>query len=181
MDFHPVAIDTSANILVAIKYILGLDISPSDKKRRISRAIRTTGSSFYAQMFAANSEIFDSTAISLVGDTGMDEMIDSLATKLVRQYSLGRVIDQIVKEFYDTALAKAQEEAFRNAISLDKHPAVTRRLVGETCKWCRDLVGTHYNPESKHFARHDNCDCEIETSGYNSRNGILKNYKKVAK
>jgi len=30
MDFHPVAIDTTSNILPAVKYILGLDISPTD-------------------------------------------------------------------------------------------------------------------------------------------------------
>lgn len=178
MDFHPVAIDTAGNVIPAIKYILGLDISPSDKKSRIASVINLVGSDFYVQMFDANSQVFDSTAIGTTDYSQMSTQVESLATKIVRQYSLDRVIDPIVKEFYDTALGKAQEEAFRNAISLDKHPTLTRSLVGETCKWCRDLVGTHIYPEGKYFARHDNCDCLIVVSGYNTRNGVLSNYSK---
>lgn len=178
MDFHPVAIDTAENILPAIRYILSLDIKPSDKQSRIADAINLIGSDFYVQMFNANSEVFNSTAIDTTDYSQMNSQVESLATKIVRQYSLDRVIDPIVKGFYDTALGKAQEEAFRNAISLDKHPTLTRSLVGETCKWCRDLVGTHLYPDAKYFARHDNCDCLIVTSGYNSRNGVLRNYVK---
>jgi len=178
MDFHPVAIDTASNILPAVKYILDLNISPDDKKARIAKITNLVGSDFYIQMFNANSEVFDSAAIGTTDYSQMTDQIDNLATKLVRQHSLSRVIDPIVQEFYDSALGKAQEEAFRNAISLDKHPTLTRSLVGETCDWCRDLVGTHVYPDAKYFARHDNCDCLIVVSGYNTRNGILNNYVK---
>lgn len=178
MDFHPVAIDTTENILPAIKYILSLNIAPDDKKVRIAKVINLIGSDFYIQMFDANSEVFGSTAIKSADYSQMVEQVDTLATKLVRQHALSRVIDPIVKEFYDTALGRAQEEAFRNAISLDRHPTITRTLVGETCNWCRGLVGTHIYPDGKYFARHDNCDCLIVVSGYNSRNGVLNNYVK---
>ncbi len=178
MDFHPVAIDTTENILPAIKYILSLNIAPNNKKARITKVINLIGSDFYIQMFDANSEVFGSTAIRSADYSQMVEQVDTLATKLVRQYALSRVIDPIVKEFYDTALGRAQEEAFRNAISLDRHPTITRTLVGEFCDWCKGLAGTHIYPNAEYFARHDNCDCLIVASGYNSRNGIVKNYVK---
>lgn len=181
MDFHPVATDTADNILPAIKYILDLDISPLDKTERIKKVINLIGSDFYVQMFDANSEVFDSAALGTADYNEMTGHVDTLATKIVRQHSLGRVVDQIVSEFYDTALGRAQEEAFSNALSLGKHPTVTRSLVGETCDWCRNLVGTHIYPEGKYFARHDNCDCLIVVSGYNSRNGVVSNYTKISR
>ncbi len=178
MDFHPVAIDTASNILPAVKYILGLDISPDDKKTRIAKVINLIGSDFYTQMFDANSQVFDSTAIGTTDYSQMTDQIENLATKLVRQNSLGRVIDPIVREFYDSALGKAQKEAFRNAISLDKHPTLTRTVVGKCCEWCDKKQGTYTYPKGEDFARHDNCDCLFTTSGYNSRNGVLNNYVK---
>ena len=178
MDFHPVAIDTASSILPAVKYILGLDISPDDKESRIAKVINLIGSDFYTQMFDANSQVFDSTAIGTTDYSQMTDQIDNLATKLVRQYALSRVIDPIVREFYDSALGKAQEEAFRNAISLDKHPTLTRTVVGKCCEWCDKKQGTYTYPKGEDFARHDNCDCLFTTSGYNSRNGVLNNYVK---
>lgn len=178
MDFHPVATDTADNILPAIKYILDLDISPADKMNRIKTVINLIGSDFYVQMFDASSEVFDSTALGSTDFNEFADQIDNLARKVVRQDALGRVVDQIVREFYDSVLGSAQEQAFRNAISLDKHPTLTRSLVGETCGWCRDLVGTHIYPDAKYFSRHDNCDCLIVVSGYNSRNGVVNNYTK---
>lgn len=178
IDFHPVATDTADNILPAIRYILDLKISPAEKRKRIAKVINLIGADFYTQMFESNSEVFDSTAISTTGYSVMQERVDTLATKLVRQYALHRPVDAIVREFYDSALGRAQEEAFRNAISLDKHPTITRTLVGETCDWCRGLVGTHIYPDEKYFARHGNCDCLIVASGYNSRNGVVRNYVK---
>lgn len=181
MDFHPVATDTADNILPAIKYILDLDISPLDKTERIKKVINLIGSDFYVQMFDANSEVFDSTALGMADYNDLVGHVDTLATKILRQHSLGRVVDQIVREFYDTALGHAQDKAFNNALSLGKHPTVTRSLVGETCDWCRNLVGTHIYPERRYFARHDNCDCLIVVSGYNSRNGVVSNYTKISR
>lgn len=178
IDFHPVAIDTADNILPAIRYILGLRISPAEKRARIAKVINLIGSDFYTRMFEANSEVFDSTAIGTTDYLAIQERVETLAIKLVRQYALHRPVDAIVREFYDSALGKAQEEAFLNAISLDKHPTVTRTLVGETCAWCRGLVGTHIYPDGKYFARHDNCDCLIVASGYKTRNGVVQNYVK---
>ena len=130
-------------------------------------------------MFGANSRVIDCAAIWTLGYEEMDDQVARLATKLVRQDALGRPTEQIIKGFYDSLLGSAQEEAFKNAISLDKHPTITRTMVGETCSWCRNLAGTWpYEPNSDIFHRHDNCDCLIVTSGLGSRSGIVNNYVK---
>lgn len=51
-------------------------------------------------------------------------------------------------------------------------------MVGETCQWCWDHAGTFVYPSGEDFVRHRDCDCLFVVSGYNSRNGILKNYVK---
>ncbi|MBQ2659629.1 hypothetical protein IJF85_01485 [Candidatus Saccharibacteria bacterium] len=178
MDFHPVALDTTNNILPTIRYILSLDISPADKKEKLAKVFNLLGSDFYYQMFEANSEVFDSTAIGASDFGEMLDQIERLATKLVRNDALGRPIDGLVDEFFNSVLGNAQSEAYQNAISLDKHPTVRRSMVGETCTWCAGLAGTHIYPDSEVFTRHDNCDCLIEVSGFNSRNGVLNNYRK---
>lgn len=73
-------------------------------------------------------------------------------------------------------LSKAQSEAFRNALSLDRHLTLMRTVLGTCCKWCRSKAGTYINPEGEDFARHANCNCLFTVSGYKSRNGILNNY-----
>lgn len=179
INFSPVATDTAESMDAVVNYILGLDIDPSEKIKRITTAFELVGSDFYLQMFDANSQLFDSTAIGT--DYGrMTSQIEDLSRKIVQNYNLGRKTDTLVKDFYDSALGKAQDEAFRNAISLDKHPTLTRSIVGETCGWCIALAGVHVNPDSEMFRRHANCDCLFVTSGYNSRNGILTNYVKTS-
>ena len=43
-----------------------------------------------------------------------------------------------------------------------------------------DFDGVFFTyPDSELFARHDNCDCLFIVRGYNSRNGILTNYRKA--
>ena len=177
INFSPVATDIAESMDVAVKYILSLNISPDNKISRLSKIFNLVGSDFYVQMFDANSQLFDSTAIG-TDYYDMTDQINRLANKIVQNYNLGRPIDVLVKDFYDSALGKAQHEAFRNAVSLDKHPTLTRSIVGETCRWCIDKAGVHVNPGPELFARHSHCDCLFVTSGYNSRNGILTNYSK---
>lgn len=181
INFSKVATDTAKNMDKVVDYILKLDIPKAEKIRRLKLAFNLVGSDFYVQMFDANSALFDSTAIGTTDYNEMAIQIDGLARKLVQNYNLGRETKPIVKEFYDSALGRAQNEAFVNAISLDKHPTLTRSIVGETCGWCIGLAGVHTYPESDMFARHDNCDCLFVVSGYNSRNGILTNYRKARK
>lgn len=181
VNFHPVAKDTAKSMRKVVDYILGLNISPADKSVRLAKVFNLVGSDFYAQMFDANSELFDSTAIGMTDYNQMTEQIERLSRKIVRNSNLNRDVNYLINDFYNSALGNAQNEAFKNAISLDKHPTLTRTVVGETCDWCFALAGTYTNPEGELFARHANCDCLFVVSGYNSRNGILTNYNKRSK
>lgn len=179
MDFSKVAADTAAYTMMEVEYVLALNIPPADKRSIIRSIFLKHGQKFYLQLFDANSEVFDSLALGTEGFVDSDDQVAHLAAKLVQNYYLGRELGVIVQEFYDSVLGQAQYEAFENAKSLDKHPTLTRTMVGETCKWCQDRAGTHTNPSPSDFARHDHCDCKFDTSGYNTRNGRLKNYIKV--
>lgn len=126
MDFQPVAEDTAQGVLEIVKYILKLKISPTDKRAQIAQVINLIGADFYAQMFDACSEVFDSAALGTTDYNEMAEQAERLARKVVRQNALNRPIGNIVQGYYNTALGKAQSEAFQNALSLDRHPALTR-------------------------------------------------------
>lgn len=181
MNFSQTATDMGKQMMEVVNYILSLDISIEDKKARLIKAFGIVGNEFFGKMFADSSELFDSMAIGTLGFKNPEGQIERLSTKLVQNYNLGRKNDAIVKEFFDSVLGDAQDEAFENGRSLGRVPTLTRRLVGETCAWCTARVGTFVNPDSEMFARHDNCDCLFIVSGFNSRNGILTNYRKARK
>jgi hypothetical protein len=178
MDFSGVTDDTGARVSAVINYILGLNISPDEKVSRISNVVRSVGEHFHSQLFGAASEVFDSASMASRGLDNTDGQAQRLATKIVRNYALGRETATLVSAYYNSVLGSAQEEAFNNAVSMQKHPTLTRSIVGETCKWCESKAGTHTNPTAEDFARHDKCDCLFIVSGYNSRNGLLSNYSK---
>lgn len=179
MNFSGVAKDLGRQMEKVVGFILGLDISPAEKRLRLTRAFGIVGNEFFDKMFKDNSYLFDSEAIGTMGFQNPEDQIERLSAKLVQNYNLGRKTDEIVVGFFDSVLADAQHEAFENGKSLGKVPTLTRSLVGETCGWCRDRVGTFTYPDSELFARHDNCDCLFIVRGYNSRNGILTNYRKA--
>lgn len=181
MNFSATAKDVSTQMVKVVNYILGLNIKPEDKRARLIKAFGIVGNEFFDKMFIDNSLLFDSMAIRSLGFTNPEAQIERLSSKLVQNYNLGRKTDEIVTGFFDSVLADAQKEAFDNGISLGKVPTLTRRLVGETCVWCRERVGTFTYPDGELFSRHDNCDCLFIVSGYNSRNGILTNYRKARK
>lgn len=178
IQFSPTASDIATQMMGVVKYILGLNIDPAEKRRRLTNSFTTVGDGFFIKMFNDNSELFDSEAIGTLGFQNPEDQISRLSAKLVQNYNLGRKNEIIVREFFDSVLGDAQMEAYRNAISLEKHPTLRRSIVGETCEWCVAMAGTHADPVPEMFARHDNCDCLFEVSGYNSRNGVLTNYKK---
>lgn len=181
MNFSPAATDIGKQMVKVVDYILSLNISPMDKRARLVKAFGIVGREFFDKMFNDNSELFASEAIGTLGFQNPDDQVERLAAKLVQNDSLGRENKAIVKGFFDSTLADAQRQAFNNAKSLGKVPTLRRIMVGETCSWCADRAGTWINPDGDYFARHDHCDCLLITSGFNSRNGILTNYRKATK
>lgn len=181
MDFSGIAEDTSTGVYNIINDILLWNIDPSLKVEQIKSVLAQVGERFGQKMFDDISQLFDSTAISSTIPYNNDDRLYDLALKIVRDNAFKLNDSPIVKEYYDTILGIAEHEAFVNANSLNKHPTLSRYIRGETCQWCRDRQGTFVNPDPDFFARHAYCDCLIVVSGYNSRNGVLKNYKKIPK
>lgn len=181
MNFSATAKDIGNQMVEVVDYILGLNISPAEKRARLIKAFGIVGNEFFDKMFTDNSLLFDSQAIKSLGFANPEGQIERMASKMVQNYNLGRKNEAIITGFFDSVLADAQKEAFDNGISLGKVPTLKRSLVGETCGWCRARVGTFTYPDGELFARHDNCDCLFIVSGYNSRNGVLTNYRKARK
>lgn len=178
MDFSGVTSDTSVKVSEAINYILGLNISPDEKIKRIGNLILEVGKHFHSQLYNASSQIFDSSVIASAGLENTNGQSQRLATKIVRNYALGRKSEALVGAYFNSVLGKAETEAFDNATSLQKHPTLTRVIVGETCEWCEAKAGIHTNPTAEDFGRHDECDCLFIVGGFNTRNGLLTNYVK---
>ena len=179
MDFEQIAIDTAKQVEDQIEYILKLNISPGDKQLRISRLVASVGVVYHDQAYGAVSTALGSEAVASAGQIDTTDRSNRLAQKVVRNYSLGRANDRTIKSFYDSELNEVQDQAFRNARSMEKHPTVTRVLSGsENCAWCKSLAGRHTRPTGEVFARHAGCDCVITVSGYNTRNGLVTNFVK---
>lgn len=179
MDFRGIVLDTTEGVQDFVDFVLNLNVSPETKEALIARGFRTVGRAFADKTFADISFLLDSEAIS--GEINIDEedQIARLAQKIVRDSAFEINDKRLTKEYFDVLLARSEETAFINAQSLDKHPTLERRATGrETCQWCEDRVGVFPYPESELFRRHDDCDCKFIVSGYNSRNGTLKNYRK---
>ena len=182
MDFREIVEETARAVSEHIAVILKKDISPADKKGLIEALFQGTGRAFADKLYADVSEVFDSAAIKSIIDINYEQQIERLADKIVRDNAFALKDDAITKEYFDTLLARSEHTAFKNAKSLDKHPTLTRMMTGmETCNWCLARAGTHIDPDYELFARHDNCDCIFRVSGYNTRNGVLKNYRKGSK
>ena len=176
INFEPVASDVATQMSETVHYILSLDISAAEKVNRIVRSFNLVGSDFYVQMFGASSEVFDSMALSSMGYDEMLAQVERLGTKLVRNYAIGYEIDPIVKYFYDSVLGKAMNEAFSNALSLDKHPTLRRKANANCCSWCAGLEGFYIDPVGDVFAHHEKCRCSFEIRGFNTRNGKYKGH-----
>lgn len=180
MDFRAVVDDIAKQSQDEINSILKMAISPEEKIIQVARLIKGVGQEFAPKLFADVSELFDSTAISSKIDINKNNQIETLSRKIVRDSAFELDDSPITKEYFDVLLGRAENAAFTNARSLNKVPTLTRIMTGrETCEWCRARTGTFTNPDIELFLRHDNCDCIFRVSGYNSRNGVLKNYRKA--
>lgn len=180
MDFSGIVEDTANGVYNIIVDVLRMDISPDTKINQIQAVLSQVGAQFGQKMFDDVSRLFGSSAIKSSIPYSENDQVYTLAQKIVRDSAFALDDKPLVKEYGDVILGRAQHSAFENARSLDRHPTLTRRMRGETCQWCVDRAGTFTDPPAELFARHDNCDCLFIVSGYNSRNGVLKNYKKEA-
>lgn len=171
MEFTITAKTTGAEVSKIVDFILKQNWDKNTKARYLRRLFKLTGTSFFDKLFELNSDLLDSTALSSLGLDDYDLQIEQLSYKLVQNYNLTRETKPITTEFYYSVMGKAQYEAFDNAVSLGKHPTLTRSIRGETCPWCIRLAGTYTYPTNDMFRHHERCDCAFTVNGFKTRNG----------
>ena len=167
--------DTIVNkVMAAMALINNPEIDPEVRQLNQEILFREVGAAVYAKVYSMNA--YDMEITHTTGP-GIDDRYYGLAKVASSSVSAGVApMPDLVRNYLDSTAAQAQHDAMKTAKQSGKHPTVTRSLVGETCAWCASKAGTYTNPSREIFARHRGCDCRIETSGYNSRNGTLKNY-----
>lgn len=171
MEFGVVSEAVGRKAIKAVEYILSQNWSPDRKRAYLERLFRLTGDSYYMRVFEMTSDLFASQAIKDLGFYDPEGRVPDLAAKTVQNYNLTRDNSAVTTEFYYMVMGEAQSSSFRNAQSLDKHPTITRKINGETCKWCIGLAGTYTDPPSDAFRHHENCNCSFILSGFGSRDG----------
>lgn len=176
MDYFKLNESIIKKLLEVLALINNPEIDPEIRQLNQEILFREVGSAVYAKVYDMNAFDFE---IEHTRGPGIDDRYYGLAKVASNAVSAGAIgLDQYVRNYVDTMAAKAQHDAMRNAKQSGKYPTVTRQMNGETCAWCKSLVGTYTNPDSEVFMRHRGCDCSIITEGYRSRNGLLKNYVK---
>ena len=176
MDYAKLNRTILKKVLEALAIINNPEIAPEVRQLNQEILFREVGSAIYAKVYDMNA--FDFEIERTIGP-GIDDRYYGLAKVASASVSAGTVgLDEYVKNYLDTMASKAQQDAVKNARQSNKYPTVTRKTVGDTCKWCRSLAGTYTNPSSDVFRRHGGCDCAVVTEGYRSRNGLLGNYVK---
>lgn len=178
MDYTKLANSIAPKVLLLARLINNPEISPSIRRYNQEMALREIGRSIYEKIYDMNAFDFE---IEHTQGVGMDDryiMLAKIASDSVSTGGVGLLESQL-KNFVMSSIDKAQHDAVNTAIQSGKHPTVQRYEIGNCCGWCKSKVGTFTNPTPDIFARHRDCDCVIKTSGYKSRNGLLKNYAKA--
>lgn len=176
MDYAKLNDTITKKVLKALALINNPEIDPEIRQLNQEILFREVGASVYAKVYDMNAFDFE---IEHTKGVGMDDRHFGMAKVAAASVATGALgLDLLVRNYLDTAAAKAQHDAVVNAKQSGKRTKITRKMNGETCDWCESLAGTYENPDSEVFKRHRGCDCSIITEGYRSRNGLLKNYAK---
>lgn len=169
-------------ILPKIERLTGLinniEVDPTVRRRYMEQLYRTVGNKVYTK-------IYDMNAWDMLIDHTTGLGIDN------RHYGLAKItagapvtnleLSSLIGEYLDSVSGKAQYDAMQTAKDSGKVPQMKRNTKSKKpCIWCKgkDTGGNWIDyPDRDNFNRHSDCSCEIHTRGYNSRNGLLNNYK----
>lgn len=164
-----------AQVMTAMALINNPEVDPDIRQLNQEILFREVGAAVYAKVYSMNAYDMEITHTS---GPGIDDRYYGLAKVASGSVSAGAApMPDLVQNYLDNMAGLAQRDATHTARQSGKHPTVVRTPTGrETCSWCDGKAGIYTNPGREVFARHRGCDCEIETQGYNSRNGTLKNY-----
>lgn len=184
MDFDSLTTEASKMTADLANEILASNHSPADKIKMLVTAITSVGETYASKLFGDISRVFGSENLKTNPDTGGRMQIYDLAQKLVRNSAFGMEAQELTRDYFTNVFSRNAEQAYKNAISLEKHPTITRQMTGrETCEWCRQRAGswsaTSFSDLPQEiFRRHLGCDCVIRLSGPGTRSYKLNNYVK---
>lgn len=184
MDFDGITTEATEKTADLVNEILKTDYSPSDKIKLIIATFTSIGETFAKKTFEDISKIYDSENIQTKTDFGQGSQIRQLAQKIVRDSAFGIDAQGMARDFFNNLFARSGEQAYKNAVSLEKHPTITRSMTGrETCDFCRARTGSFHASSfselpAEVFRRHYGCDCVIRISGAGTRSHNLNNYAK---
>lgn len=176
MNYLNLATTIDKDLLESVKLINNPEVSPTVRQRNFEILFREVGEAVYDMIYDMAS--FDFDIAGTIG-AGIDaNRYYGLAKVASDAIVTGDDVQSAVKLWLDDVIGKASSDAFYTATDLGKHPTLTRTEMPNCCKWCSMHVGTFIDPEREAFRRHENCRAKIVVSGYKTRNGELKNYKK---
>lgn len=153
-------------------------VSPDLRRAAHRSALETIGQLVYDKAYDMTA--WDYEIEETLGRVFDKNVASGLARNLSDSIATGDTmnIDDRIPTFLSAATGAAQFDATDTAGTLGKYRRVTRRLRGRgDCDWCRSMAGVYTNPGPEVFRRHNNCNCFIESQGYRSRNGEVKNYR----
>jgi hypothetical protein len=176
MDYSQFTDTIYPKVMAAVALINNPEIAPEIRQRQQEILFRQVGQTVYAKIYDMNAFDFETEHITGKGIDDRYYGLAKVASGSVSNGSLG--LEEYVRNYLDSTISKAQMDAVNDARESGKHPTVTRTERANACAWCRSKTGTYTNPDPSVFARHGGCSGIIKTSGYRSRNGLLKNYAK---
>lgn len=182
MDYSVFTKTILAKVLAAMNVINNPEVAPAVRQRNQEILFQTVGARVYAKIYDMNA--FDFQIEQTVG-TGIDDRFYGLAKVASAAVATGALgLDAYVKNYIDSTISMAQKDAVNTAREYGKRTRVVRKLgrTEKTCEWCIGLAnGSPYEGSAiraEIFGRHRDCDCEIYTEGFRTRNGLLDNYVK---
>lgn len=176
MNYSDLVESIAPQLLDAVTFINNPEIAPEVRQLNQEILFRQVGQAIYDKVYEMNAYDFE---IEHTTGAGIDDRYYGLAKVASGSVSAGTVgLDEYINGYLTGMASKAQHDSFKNASESNKHPTVTRKTNGKSCKWCSSKAGTYTNPSPEIFKRHGACNCSISTEGYKSRNGQLSNYKK---
>lgn len=178
MNYGDLIKTVSPQVLAAIKIINNPEIAPDVRQLNQEILLREVGKAIYDKVYNMNAFDYELPGTG----AGIDDRYFGLAKVASGSVSTGgKGLEEYVNNYLMSQASKAQQDSFKTASQSRKHPRVIRTEHGDACKWCKSMAGTFTNPSSDIFRRHGGCEGKIVTEGYNSRNGLLSNYKKPEK
>ena len=179
MNYGELPAKILTKVMTLVSLVNNIEVEPEVRRRYMEQLFHAVDTKIYTKIYEMNA--WD-MLIPHTSGKGISNSYYGLSKVAAAQPATAAELSALVLNNMQQNSSKAQYDAFETARDSGKVPTVERRTTNiKACKWCVSKVGVYPDPEPDIFARHADCTCEIWTTGYNSRNGLLQNYKKSRK